>query len=39
MTLNEKDVWDLSPTIQSRPIFIKYGRKMSVLHPFIYCEL
>ncbi|KAF7346860.1 hypothetical protein MSAN_01825400 [Mycena sanguinolenta] len=24
-TLNEKDVWALSPTIQSRPIFIKFS--------------
>ncbi|KAJ6593252.1 multidrug resistance-associated ABC transporter [Mycena capillaripes] len=24
-TLNEKDVWDLSPNIQSRPIFIKFS--------------
>ncbi|KAI0041568.1 hypothetical protein FA95DRAFT_1565261 [Auriscalpium vulgare] len=25
-TLNEKDVWSLSPTIQSRPIFVKFSR-------------
>ncbi|KAJ7108212.1 multidrug resistance-associated ABC transporter [Mycena epipterygia] len=24
-TLNEKDVWDMSPNIQSRPIFIKFS--------------
>ncbi|KAJ7099479.1 hypothetical protein B0H15DRAFT_1002427 [Mycena belliarum] len=24
-TLNEKDVWELSPSIQSRPIFIKFN--------------
>ncbi|KAJ7258427.1 multidrug resistance-associated ABC transporter [Mycena haematopus] len=24
-TLNEKDVWDLSPTFQSRPLFIKFS--------------
>ncbi|KAJ7179617.1 hypothetical protein C8R46DRAFT_1074274 [Mycena filopes] len=24
-TLNEKDIWDLSPNIQSRPIFIKFS--------------
>lgn len=24
VTLNEDDVWDLSPTMQSRPIFIKF---------------
>ncbi|KAI0050163.1 multidrug resistance-associated ABC transporter [Auriscalpium vulgare] len=27
-TLNEKDVWSLSPTIQSRPIFIKFNRTL-----------
>lgn len=25
-TLHEKDVWELSPTFQSRPVFIQFGR-------------
>ncbi|KZP25984.1 hypothetical protein FIBSPDRAFT_918282 [Athelia psychrophila] len=25
-TLHEQDVWDLSPTMQSRPVFIQFGR-------------
>ncbi|KXN85925.1 ATP-dependent bile acid permease [Leucoagaricus sp. SymC.cos] len=25
-TLNEEDVWDLSPTLQSRPIFVKFSQ-------------
>ncbi|KAF9447375.1 hypothetical protein P691DRAFT_782489 [Macrolepiota fuliginosa MF-IS2] len=25
-TLNEDDVWDLSPTLQSRPVFIKFSQ-------------
>ena len=25
-TLSEKDVWDLSPTMQSRPLFVQFGR-------------
>ncbi|KAJ7145739.1 multidrug resistance-associated ABC transporter [Mycena epipterygia] len=24
LTLNEKDIWELSPTMQSRPIFVKF---------------
>ncbi|KAF8205407.1 multidrug resistance-associated ABC transporter [Mycena galopus ATCC 62051] len=32
-TLNEKDIWDLSPNIQSRPLFIKFStlRQKSLL--------
>ncbi|KAJ6542780.1 multidrug resistance-associated ABC transporter [Mycena capillaripes] len=29
-TLNEKDVWGLSPTMQSRPIFFKFQRNPSI---------
>jgi len=29
-TLNEGDIWDLSPTMQSRPIFIKFATVQSV---------
>lgn len=25
MTLNEKDVWDLSPTMEARPIYMKFS--------------
>ena len=30
-TLNEKDVWNLSPTMQSRPVFIKFSSITYVL--------
>lgn len=26
MTLNENDIWDLSPTMQARPLYIKFGQ-------------
>ncbi|KAJ6542743.1 multidrug resistance-associated ABC transporter [Mycena capillaripes] len=29
-TLNEKDVWGLSPTMQSRPLFFKFQRNPSI---------
>ncbi|KAJ7807829.1 hypothetical protein B0H14DRAFT_3152303 [Mycena olivaceomarginata] len=30
-TLNEKDVWNLSPNIQSRPLFLKFGTLPRIL--------
>jgi hypothetical protein len=34
-TLHEKDVWGLSPTLQSRPIFFKFQLIQSVLPSYL----
>jgi len=33
-TLNEDDVWNMSPTMQSRPVFVKFSSLQYVLLAF-----
>lgn len=34
VTLKEDDVWDLSPSQQSRPVFVKFSQTKFVIHKF-----